>query len=321
MDIGTDHQSIVNSWYTNVNKEQYQVIVLIYSVPMVILMFCSNVLMAFAIYHTKEVVIQKNVFLRSWILVDFLMAFVLIILIGMASDANRLYGYGLRQCTAAIGFTTFPIWLGLFHAALCSYDRYIGVLHSSHYENTFTKKKILLYVFCGWMISVFLSCISLMLTSEISEKHTCSLLILRRGYLVLISIVYFGVVSVIIIYFYTRVYFHVQRHQSQVHVTHTIAQEQLVADSTFAKIMFLNTILFVSLWMPFNVIALTSLGDVNGRKSWQTALLCSFFIGSIGSACKLFVFCALNHSFRILVLNILTFRHRIHPVTSSGMLT
>ena len=321
LDSNVDRGTLVPYLHENINQEQYQVMVLIYSVPMVIVMCFSNVVMAVTIYHTKEVIIQKNMFLKSWILVDFLMVLVLMILIGMASDAQHLYQYGHKECTAVIGFTTFPIWLGLFHTILCSYDRYVSVLHSSSYENTFSSKKIYLYVLCGWMISIVFSCVALLWETDISGKYTCSLLILHRGYLILISIVYFGIISVILVYLYTRIYFHVQRHQSQVHVTHTMAQEQLIADSTFAKIMFLNTLLFVSLWLPFNLIALTSLGDFYGRKSWQTALLCSFFIGSIGSTCKFFVFCTLSHSFRMLVLNILTCRHRIHPMTSSGMLT
>ena len=303
-----------------ISKEQYQVIVLIYSVPLVIIMLCTNGLLALAIYHTKDMGIKKNFFLRSWILVDFLVFLVLLILIGMASGARHLYDYGYKECVAVIGFTTFPIWLGQFHTVLCSYDRYASVLHSSQYETILSGRKIFLYIICAWIISVFCSCIPLMWEATISGTNTCNLLTLHKGYLILISVSYFIIVLGVIGYLYICIYLHVQRHQSQLHVTHTMAQDQLLADSTLAKIMFLNTLLFIALWLPFNLVSLTSLGDTNGRKGWQTALLCSFFIGSIGSTCKLFVFCIFSHDFRILVLNIITLRNRIHPMNSSGML-
>ena len=303
------------------NKDQYQVIVLIYSVPLLLVMLGSIALLCLTIHYTNDLNIRNNMFLRSWILVDVIMMVVLVVLILMSSASNRLYEYGYRECVAAIAFTTFPIWLGQFHAVLCSYDRYVCILHSSNYETIFSKKRIFLFVLSGWLVSIFCSCIPLMFNASFSGRNTCSLLSLHKGYFIFISVVYFVLVSGVLAYFYIRIYMHVQHHNSQVHVTHTMAQEQLLTDARLAKIMFLNTILFVSLWLPFNIVCLAALGSVTTRKSWQTALLCSYFIGCVSSACKLFVFCALSNDFRILVANIVTLKHRVHPVTSSGMLS
>ena len=65
LDSYANRGTLVTHLHQNINQEQYQVMVLIYSVPMVIVMCFSNVLMAVAIYHTKEVIIQKNMFLKK----------------------------------------------------------------------------------------------------------------------------------------------------------------------------------------------------------------------------------------------------------------
>ncbi len=299
---------------------QYQVIVLIYSLPLLVVMLCSNVLLTLALYHTKDVVFRNNLILRSWILVDFVTALVLVLLVCMASATGSLYDYGYRECVVAVGFATFPIWLGHVHAVLCSYDRYVSVLHPGRYETIFSRRRMLLYLVGLWVASIFCSCIPLMFGKTFSGRNICSVLTIHRGYFVLMAILYFLVIFGALGYMYINIYMHVQRHNSQVHVTHTMTQDQLLADSRLAKIMFLNTILFASLWLPFCLVSLASLGDVTRRKSWQTALLCGYFIGSVFSACKLFVFCALSGDFRVLVVNIAKLKHRIHPVNSSGML-
>ena len=94
------------------------------------------------------------------------------------------------------------------------------------------------------------------------------------------------------------------------HVTHTLAQEQLVNEAKAAELVLQIVASYFLMWIPFLVACL--IGDVND-KGWVVLLLLSYVIGNLGSVMKIVALMVCSQQAREAAKGIVTFKKRIQP--------
>ena len=260
----------------------------------------------FSIVIIKKALHQKKIYisLLSWVGAEILFGILLSIQISIAHmDWTMDDKPGL--CLFWNGMQVYPLWVCNLHAVICAIDRYVIVLYPNKYELKLSKSKLKLYIGCSWVYGVLWTAIAYAWYGKESEGQLCNLCSLNHIYVFLLVMLHFIPTTIACVFLYAKVFMHFRRHERQVHVTHTLTQDELVDNTQLAKIILWITVFYAIAWLPFCLIGLVRASNLPLNSKWHTALLYAYLVGLSGCLFKLPLFTIFDEEFRSTLKNLL----------------
>ncbi len=280
------------SWITSIAFPILGLVIICASLPFLVL-----------IIYIKES-LKTNIFIfLNWTVSEILSAFAVLVQTGFRNETREI------NTTMAV-LEIFPIWSSCSLAIFCIADAYMSVMMESHYDRLMSKKRIALYLCLIWIYSITWSCIPFAWNTDITGIYYGHLVTLHRFYLLLLSILHFIPGLILLGYCSWRMSRYLRDYETNMHVTHTLAQEQLVNEAKAAGLVLHIVAAYFLVWIPFIVACL--IGDVND-KSWVVLLLLSYVIGNLGSVAKIVVLVVFSQQAREAAKGIITFKKRVQP--------
>ncbi len=271
----------------------------LYSVGTIIFIcnLTTNVLFIAAVikrsWHKRKI----YVVILSWTGADLLLGLSLFIQIATA-HIEWIANDVLYPCLFWNGIQLYPVWVGCAHMVICAVDRFIIVLYPNKYENRVSWTRLRMYLLLSWAYALLWTAIVFLWYNSDMESGWCNLNILSSVYIFLFVMLHYIPACVACLFLYVKVFMHFRRHERQVHVTHTLTQDELVINTKLAQLLLLASILFPISWLPFCIVSFARASPLPVTSDWHVALLYTFLIGNIGSVVKMPLFATKNSEFR-----------------------
>ena len=290
----------------------------LYSLGSVLLLADLVASILFILVIIKKSLHKARIFisLLSWAAADLLLGLLLFVQICIshldwaAVDKPAL-------CTLWNGLQVYPLWVTDLHAVVCAIDRYIIVLCPNKYEVKLSKTRLRLYLGLSWGYGIAWTAIAFSWVGTEKEGQLCNLASLSHIYVFLLVMLHFLPALVACVFLYAKVLIHFRRHERQVHVTHTLTQDELVENTQLARVLLCVTVLYALAWLPFSLVGLARASDPPPGSRWHLALLYTYLIGLIGCLSKLPLFTVFHPDFRAGLKNVLGIRKKPLQVGSS----
>ena len=268
-----------------------------------LVIICSSLPFLVLIIYMKES-LKTNIFIfLNWTVSEILAAFAVLVQTGFRNETREI------NTTMAV-LEIFPVWSTFSLAIFCIMDAYLSVMHESHYDRLMSKKRVAVYLILLWTYSIMWSCLPFAWNTRITGIYYGHLIALHRFYLLLLSIFHFIPGFILLGYCSFRMSKYLRDYENNMHVTHTLAQEQLVNEAKAAELVLQIVASYFLMWIPFLVACL--IGDVND-KGWVVLLLLSYVIGNLGSVMKIVALMVCSQQAREAAKGIVTFKKRIQP--------
>ncbi len=208
----------------------------------------------------------------------------------------------------------FPVWLTCAMATLSILDAYYAIIHSSRYEILVSKRRLGIYLFSLWIYSLFWSCLPYTWHKDVGEIYHSHISILHEWYLFLLFFVHYLPGFVLLIYIRVRVSRYMQYYQDNMHVTHTLAHQQLLADIKTSNLVLNIATLYYIIWILFYG---TCFMGVFPLQNTEKPLLLCFFIGNLASVLKVVMLLMCSKHARSVLTKVCTFKGRVQESPES----
>ncbi len=208
----------------------------------------------------------------------------------------------------------FPVWLTCAMATLSILDAYFAIIHSSRYEILVSKRRLGIYLFFLWIYSMLWSCLPFTWHKDVADLYHSHISILHEWYLFLLFLVHYLPGFILLIYIRVRVSRYMQYYQDNMHVTHTLAHQQLLVDIKTSNLVLNIATLYFLIWIPFYgtcFVGVFPLKDIE-----KTQLLC-FFIGNLASVLKVIMLLMCSKHARDALTKVCAFKGRVEESQES----
>ena len=265
----------------------------------------------FIIVIIKKTLHQTKIYisLLSWVVADILFGILLFIQISIA-HMDWVLEDKPALCLFWNGMQVYPLWTCNLHAVVCAIDRYIIVLYPNKYELKLSKLRLKLYISCSWAYGIVWTSVPYIWYGKESQDQLCNLCSLNHIFVFLLIVLHFIPTTIACIFLYAKVFMHFRRHERQVHVTHTLTQDELFDNTRLARILLCITVIYAIAWIPFSLIGLIRASNLPLNSQWHIALFYAYLIGLVGCLFKLPLFTIFDLEFRSGLKNILGIRKK-----------
>ncbi len=253
----------------------------------------------FVVVVIKKELQQRKLFisLLSWVVADILLG---MLLLGQIAIAHMDWQVSDNPALCLIwnALQVYPLWVSSLHAVICAIDRYIVVLCPNKYDVKLSKSRLKLYIGCSWGYGLLWILVPFIWYGKEKDGQICNISSLSHIYIFLLIVLHLLPATAACLCLYGRVLMHFRRHERQVHVTHTLTQDELVDNTRLARSLLYITILHSFVWFPFSLVGVARVFNLPLNSPWHMALLYAYLFGLVGCLFKLLLFGALDSEFR-----------------------
>lgn len=291
-----ENERFENDLWQKLDQRQTATVVLETTIFSLVIFFSlfGNLLVCFAVYRNPTLRRPSNYYLISLALSDILQAlFTMPLSIGMLPTSG--WRYGIPACYfMAISMLSLAS-TSIFTMALLAVNRYYKIVKPAKYPNTFTKKFILVTGSLAWIAPILNSILTAFVYGFDVSPHP-GLAICKVEYKKFyfpILIVFQNTPFFIIVFCYWKIYKVVKMHNANVSW-----QNSNVVEVNISKTLFTTVILFVSLWVPSNIILLMSYLLVDSFNFPRVISLVGTLLVFTSSCVNPFIYGFMNRAFR-----------------------
>ena len=154
-------------------------------------------------------------------------------------------------CQIEYAIWLFPAINSVLHLTLLTLDRYIAIIYSLQYHSILTTSRLSVSIFCCWLLS--LAMVSTIMFGSVvipSKNQRCYITsVPRHTYYIIFCNV--GIVMIIILGVYFRIYKEISRQQLRIHNIEGPVPQNYPRNAKSVKILLLTVGCFIISWWPF----------------------------------------------------------------------
>lgn len=268
----------------------YRIVVYVVGSPLAAFILTANILLLLLLCRYPKLQTKTSLMMRSWAFADLLTGLLLVVLLAVVS-IDWPFVDNKYWCLLWLSLNMIPLLLSCSHVVFLALDRYMAIKFPSRYPDGISHVKLRLYLGLAWVYALLLSFLTyLWHASEAVIDGQCSFVLYHKYYNLLILLLHCIPCVCLAVLLYAKSFLHVRRHERQVHVTHTLAQDQFLADHKTTKIFFFATVVHTLTWCPYFIALMVRLGHPSMYLSLYLATTIGLLVGFTSSAGKLVIY-------------------------------
>ena len=269
----------------------YRLTLYVFGTVIFVLVLFMNLMLFVLVVRYPRLRTPPTVPVVSWGVLDLVAGLLLLSLMALDHLATTpRTSYHLCKFWACLQI--FPLLASSTHLFILALDRYVAVMWPLRYAVIVSGRRMQCYLAFTWIYGLLMACIPLVWNwrDDTGEQRFCNMSLFPRYYPALPLLHTVGMVTGTFVIFF-KIFTHIRRHQRQVHVTHTLTQEQLMADHKVAKVFLLVGVIFVVTWFPYLLTWFLTMVLKSPSDTLWMCLLISYLVGTTNSASKMVVYC------------------------------
>ncbi|XP_041362345.1 histamine H2 receptor-like [Gigantopelta aegis] len=291
-----DNDTILDTAITH-----FETIFIVISVVMLLVICFGNALTLVAVWRTKQLRTVASIYIVSLAVIDTMIGIGQSIRNFVFLWSQNVLDDHLVFCAFILIFLPILVSISGFCMVLIAIDRYIFILHPLRYEYLLTPKRAGIAIGTIWVVVPTICCSSV----HLDFRNGCTNDMLTRNTLyVVLGIIFFAVISISIIFLYTRILIVARRHIRNIHSSSSIERNAILGPQKTWKLIkhFLVVFgIFFVCWLPTIINSVISyFGEM---EPWF--LIASYVLILLNSSTNFLVYAWMNRLYREAFKNLL----------------
>lgn len=275
----------------------YHVVLYAVGAPCGVAAAVGNTLLIIAIIRFAKLQTQTNVVVANLAVADMMGGILLLVHIGILHRYDIMGEDYPYACYLWASLQLMPMSAGFLHLGLVSVDRLVAVTRAVHYDDEMSARRMKLYAVCLWGYIIMATVIAYAFMDHDDPTFSiCDMLILPKGYVMLILFGHVIPCCLIIIGIFLWLKYTLSVHQRKIQVTNTLTYNILLADYTSAKLFFTTFVVTIALWLMFVVTNVVWFAGVE-TSALYLVIRITYLVGSL-SHNKYLVYVILDVDFK-----------------------